>query len=199
MPNLFKLVTVTRRSEIAALDSTVVLADNTEWMGWSQITGLNAPPDAILDLFQRGPWLSDEEFRGAALGDTPADRLAALIEWLEVAEYRHFYPDQQLLRLGDLIARLESLPPDKVLPCGFDHPHSFRGNYSHLAFVPADESLVIDLLESARYADGNDYTGWHGGEFFMDLDTPVHFAKAGESREPLRNVIFAELGLAVPE
>jgi hypothetical protein len=58
--------------------------------------------------------------------------------------------------LGELIEALEKLPEDRVLPVGFDKPHSYRGYYNELAFEPAvppsAHELSLDLFEGGRPA-----------------------------------------------
>ncbi|MFC9490722.1 hypothetical protein ACFTZM_32240, partial [Streptomyces hydrogenans] len=62
--------------------------------------------------------------------------------------------------LGELITALEAADPDLVLPDGFTHPHSYRGYYHELAFEPAHNATVGEMLADARSALGTTYTGW---------------------------------------
>ena len=83
------------------------------------------------------------------------------------------------INLRELIERLEGLPGDLVVDYGFTKPHSWRGSYIDLAFEPAFDVSVYDMLSSAESAVGTTYTGWKGGEFSMGLDTSVHLAQEG--------------------
>lgn len=86
------------------------------------------------------------------------------------------------LKLGDLIEALKNFPDkNKVLPCGFNKPHSWRGIYEELAFEPAENITVFEMLSAAESAVGTVYQGWKGGDFKMDLDSPVHLSKEGNS------------------
>lgn len=83
------------------------------------------------------------------------------------------------MNLGDLIARLEHEDPDAVLQDGFRNPHSYRGYYDQLAFEPAPNVRVADLLAEARFALNRAFTGYKGGEFVMRANTPVNIALYG--------------------
>lgn len=54
------------------------------------------------------------------------------------------------MTLGVLIKTLEALPPSMVLRRGFADPHSYRGAYSELAFVPKDNCSVSDMMTSTN-------------------------------------------------
>jgi hypothetical protein len=71
------------------------------------------------------------------------------------------------VNLGDLITRLEAADPNQVIPHGFHNPHSYRGDYYDLAFEPATNITVADMLEAARSAVGATYQGYKGGDFKM--------------------------------
>ncbi|WP_399559348.1 hypothetical protein [Streptomyces chartreusis] len=72
------------------------------------------------------------------------------------------------MNLGDIITRLEAADPQQVVPHGFHNPHSYRGDYYDLAFEPATNITVADMLEAARSAVGATYEGWKGGDFRMN-------------------------------
>lgn len=84
------------------------------------------------------------------------------------------------MNLRTLIERLERLPADLVFPHGFGAAHSYRGYYEQLAFTPKDNVTVAEMLAEARKADGSTHHGWKGGQYTMDLDTPVHVAESGD-------------------
>lgn len=69
--------------------------------------------------------------------------------------------------LGALITRLEAADPNQVVKHGFHNPHSYRGDYYELAFEPAQDITVGEMLEAARSAVGATYQGWKGGDFKM--------------------------------
>ena len=72
------------------------------------------------------------------------------------------------MNLGDIITRLEAADPQQVVRHGFHNPHSYRGDYYDLAFEPATNITVADMLEAARSAVGATYQGWKGGDFRMN-------------------------------
>lgn len=61
------------------------------------------------------------------------------------------------MTLDELIAALDAADPDLVLPDGFTNPHSYRGYYEQLAFEPAQDVRVADMLADAREALGTTY------------------------------------------
>jgi hypothetical protein len=81
---------------------------------------------------------------------------------------------QSQLTLGNLIELLEKLDPkDKVQK--LDEPHSYRGYYTDLAFIRDEYNLapvgeVLDILKSCV---SKTYTGWKGGDYTMDENTPI--------------------------
>lgn len=86
------------------------------------------------------------------------------------------------MNLGQLIELLKAMPDKaKVLPKGFKNPHSWRGIYAELAFEPADNVSVADMLAAAESAVGSTYEGWKGGDNTMQRDTTIHISKPGES------------------
>lgn len=104
------------------------------------------------------------------------------------------------ITLGELIERLEALPltflesdgVEKPKPIVFDfcgaRPHhlaSWRGAYAELAIVPTFEGTgppsAVMSLAMLKDALGHTFTGYKGGEFTMDDQTPVWVARWGES------------------
>jgi len=102
------------------------------------------------------------------------------------------------MTLGELITILESADPSRIAPIGFEHPHSHRGDYSELAFVPVKEPLVSEMLSEAREALGTTYTGWKGGEYLMDAGTECWLSEVGCSGESLGFALLAYM-LDAPE
>ena len=85
------------------------------------------------------------------------------------------------MTLGELIDRLESVDPDTHVPMGFSFPHSYRGYYNELAFEPAANTTIGQMLFLARGCIDYVFTGHKGGEFKMTLNTPVWLAYSGSS------------------
>lgn len=54
------------------------------------------------------------------------------------------------LNLGELIEELERHDPNLRLPLGFTEPHSYRGYYDQLAFQPAADVTIGEMLADAR-------------------------------------------------
>jgi|SRR5690606_15601511 len=75
------------------------------------------------------------------------------------------------MTLGELIKALGAEDPAKVVRRGFTHPHSYRGYYHDLAFEPAYDVSVGEMLADAYSALGETYEGWKGGDFTMGRDT----------------------------
>lgn len=89
------------------------------------------------------------------------------------------------MTLKELIDRLKQADPEHICAVGFWSPHSYRGDYSQLAFGPKRNARVSDMLACAREALGATYTGWKGGEFTMGEDTEVYLAEHGKCGEGL--------------
>ena len=86
------------------------------------------------------------------------------------------------LDLGELIAALDAALTeggDRVLPVGFHNPHSYRGDYSDLAFEPCRDIALSDMLQAARDALGATFTGWKGGDYTMSKHTLCWIAYRG--------------------
>jgi len=94
------------------------------------------------------------------------------------------------MTLGQLIERLEREDAGRVLSMGLAHPHSYRGYYSQLAFEPIGPVSVGEMLAQARSANGATFHGYKGGEYTMDLDTPVWVAAYGDCGEPIGPVLM---------
>lgn len=81
--------------------------------------------------------------------------------------------------LGQLIEYLKSRPSDEVWSRGFMNPHSYRGYYEELAFEPAENTSVAEMLAAARGALGEVFEGYKGGDYKMTLHTGVWLASYG--------------------
>jgi hypothetical protein len=102
------------------------------------------------------------------------------------------------LNLGEIIAALEAEDPARVLPVGFTNPHSFRGIYADLAFEPAKNVTIGDMLAAARSAVGTTYQGWKGGDFHMDDRSDCWISYEGEGSDNKIGPLLLRLLLAQP-
>lgn len=86
------------------------------------------------------------------------------------------------MNLGQLIDMLNlMLDKSRIVPKGFKNPHSWRGIYAELAFEPAENVSISDMLKAAESAVGTTYSGWKGGDYTMDRETSIHLSHPGES------------------
>jgi len=93
-----------------------------------------------------------------------------------------------ILTLGQLTDKLGSIPMHKVVKAGIDGKlfnvesvDSYRGYYSDLALEPGKESTVAQLLNELYTADGGTYTGYKGGDYYMDSGTLMWVSNYGEA------------------
>ena len=100
--------------------------------------------------------------------------------------------------LGDLIAALAKEDPARVLPVGFNRPHSYRGYYEQLAFEPAENITIGEMLAAARSALGTTFTGYKGGDYTMGEHTECWIANYGESGSDQIGHVLMRLLLAQP-
>ncbi len=101
------------------------------------------------------------------------------------------------LDLADLIGALATEDPARVIPLGFHRPHSYRGDYCDLAFEPAQNIRIGDMLDAARSAVRATYEGWKGGEYTMGASSPCWLAHRGDIGETLGRTLL-RLMLAAP-
>lgn len=102
------------------------------------------------------------------------------------------------MTLGELITALEAEDPTRVLPHGFDNPHSYRGYYDQVAFEPASNISIGDMLDAARSALGTTYEGWKGGDFTMDRYTDCWLSMVGSASGETLGPTLLRLMLAAP-
>ncbi len=81
------------------------------------------------------------------------------------------------MTLGDMIARLESLPGGVMVP--LSNPHSYRGYYSDLSFEQTEPVAAEHLLKKCNAAMGKCFHGWKGGDYYMHAGVPVWVADRG--------------------
>jgi hypothetical protein len=106
-----------------------------------------------------------------------------------------------MMRLAGLIEALAALPPDLPVYIG-DEPAgqlgSYRGYYNQLTIYraggrghggDATPVTVAELLTDARDADGQIFTGYKGGDFTMDLETPVWASDYSETGLGIRELV----------
>lgn len=95
------------------------------------------------------------------------------------------------LTLGRLIARLREEPDQsKRLKLGFTYPHSYRGFYEQLAFEPAENVTVAEMLAIAESSLGGTFHGWKGGDYVMGEYTETWIAERGCEGETLGAVLL---------
>jgi hypothetical protein len=100
-----------------------------------------------------------------------------------VSNWKHGGDDQ--MTVGEILAYLSHLPKHKPTRWAFSCPHSYRGYYEQVAIMAHDyESTVGGLIEEVTMCLST-FTGWKGGEYTMDRDTPVWVASAGNTGFPL--------------
>lgn len=108
------------------------------------------------------------------------------------------------MKLGDLIETLEALPADApirfrdgTIPNGLV---SWRGSYDELTIdsgIAGKTDTVGKLLQDARAADGKTFHGYKGGEYAMNLHTPVWADPWGESNCMVPSVFAIDRGIVV--
>jgi hypothetical protein len=87
--------------------------------------------------------------------------------------------------LGEIISYLSGLPLDMVVKQGFTNAHSYRGYYEDLAFEPAPNVTVRQMLQCAKDALGRKFQGYKGGEYAMGEHTDCWLAEYGSSGVPI--------------
>jgi hypothetical protein len=94
------------------------------------------------------------------------------------------------MMLRDLIAALEAHPHQQHrVPVGFNGACSYRGFYTDLAFIQAENVTVAGMLADARGALGETFQGYKGGDYTMDEYTDCWLVEddwmTGESIGPV--------------
>lgn len=95
------------------------------------------------------------------------------------------------MKLIEIIDELRKHPRNMPVWHGFNKPHSYRGNYSELAFEPIEDTTVNAMLESCCGALGCDFEGYKGGIFTMREDVICHLANYGELGEEITPTALA--------
>ena len=78
---------------------------------------------------------------------------------------------------------------DGSIPTGFG---SWRGSYCELALNYQKEGMchISSLYREAFNANGSIFVGYKGGDFIMDLDTPIHQANYGKTSVEYENGVY---------
>lgn len=92
--------------------------------------------------------------------------------------------------IEDLIKKLEQFPREQEVVKGFNSPHSYRGYYDQLAFEPCENTTVGEMLDCAKEAHNNTYTGYKGGEFEMTDGTECYLAFYGCCGEEIGDTLI---------
>jgi len=82
------------------------------------------------------------------------------------------------LTLGELMVFLRTKPDDFTI-IGLGEMHSYRGYYSDLSFEPQGNTTAKKLLAVCVNALSQEFTGYKGGEFYMNKSTPLWVASYG--------------------
>lgn len=106
------------------------------------------------------------------------------------ASVLRYLADLEAMTLGELIAQLESLDPEREVEFDFGYMEpttfaSWRGNYAELAlgYGPSrfpEKVRVGKLLALCEAADGKIMEGWKGGDYLMTRKTPVWIDNSGD-------------------
>ena len=92
------------------------------------------------------------------------------------------------MTLGKLIERLKQLDEQTIIKCTIPLG-SYRGYYEDLMIEPCESGVnVVDVIKSCEEANGATFTGYKGGDFTMDLETPIFVAYYGSTGSPLKNI-----------
>lgn len=98
--------------------------------------------------------------------------------------------DKPIITLGELTAKLEAFDGSLELAVqygntmlAYDEVGSYRGYYTDLAIEPRAEvtGTVADALADLHDANGETFTGYKGGDYYMNNRTLVWVAHYGEA------------------
>jgi hypothetical protein len=89
------------------------------------------------------------------------------------------------LTIGDVVAAMEKLPPNKALRWSLKYPKSYRGYYEDLAVSCDDYPYLVweQIAEIDNWM--KTFEGYKGGSFKMTLETAVWVAAYGDCGFPL--------------
>lgn len=100
--------------------------------------------------------------------------------------------------LGHIIDRLRAVHPARVCRIGFFGPHSYRGDYSDLAFRPAENITVGQMLGAAEGAEGKTFEGYKGGQYEMDEHSRCWLSEYGRGGGEVIGPVMMSLILDEP-
>ena len=90
------------------------------------------------------------------------------------------------LTLGTMIEKLKTLPKESRVIVDFNtrtigNAMSYRGYYSDLSFDTVGDVVITvkEFLELCEESLGDTFTGYKGGDFYMDENTPLWIAEYG--------------------
>lgn len=115
-------------------------------------------------------------------------------EWVKQMNEMQKIESGKEYNLGELIKDLEKYKDSTIL-VEFDNGKiptqfsSWRGSYCELALEYKDEGICFadSLYINAFNANGSIFEGYKGGNFEMDLNTPIHQANYGDVGVKINN------------
>jgi len=93
------------------------------------------------------------------------------------------------LTLGDTIDLLSQFEETMIVRFDYigeegenspNNPHSYRGYYSDLALEPGPDRTVKQVVYDLKLSLNKEFTGYKGGEFLMEKNTPLWVAHYGD-------------------
>jgi hypothetical protein len=97
------------------------------------------------------------------------------------------YGGEDQMTIGEVWAYLSKIPVDHLTRWSLLYAHSYRGFYEDVAMSVRDsgrQTKIAELMEEVNKCRGT-FTGYKGGEYTMDEDTPVWVADPGSIGIPL--------------
>ena len=114
-------------------------------------------------------------------------------------EFKELQHELEQLDLGELIEILEQeqkKSPGRVVKLGIGEPHSWRGDYSELAFEPKKDVTIDKIVSDAKAARNSEFCGYKGGYYKMTENTYVYLDYWGESMGvPMCLYVLKKLGV----
>ena len=102
------------------------------------------------------------------------------------------------MTLGEIITALKAANPHQIVHHGFHNPHSYRGDYYDLAFEPATDITIAEMLEAAESAVGATYQGRKGGDFRMTDGTWCWLSEEGSASGETISPLLLQFMLTPP-
>jgi hypothetical protein len=84
-----------------------------------------------------------------------------------------------LLAVKEFLENVQATDPNFEFVNAFNNPHSWRGEYSEIAFQSAYLLTSADMLECVDRAITEKFYGWKGGEYNYCLDKHCHIEAGG--------------------